>query len=195
MVDVDGDVADGTDQPDYRVTVQRSGAVRLVQWGPWLMSTGPAYMLIAARDRARIAIADLRVVRDEEEMASEVIVEFHSSGSDMHRAALCDWAQAVGYGRVWFDAEVVDLEPTARGLVATRCTGCGRRFVDGRTSRFWHQVRCSGAFPAGCLLCGSDLEQWTPSIRQTRPMASEVCSRTPRPRKHAHSSTLTRSRA
>ena len=162
IFDVEDDVADGADQPDFRATVLRSGAVRLVYWGSWLLSSGPAYTLIAARDRAGVAIADLRVVRDNDEMASEVIVEFHSGGSDMHRAALCDWAQAVGYGRVWFDGEVVDLEPTARGPMATRCSGCGQQFVDGRNGRFWHHVRCSGAFPVACSLCGSDLPQWTP---------------------------------
>ena len=91
-----------------------------------------------------------------------MIVEFHSGGSDVHRAALCDWARAVGYTRVWFDGEVVELEPTARGPVATRCSGCGQQFVDGRSARFWHHVRCSGAFPVACALCGSDLPQWTP---------------------------------
>ena len=162
IFDVEDDVADGADQPDFRATVLRSGAVRLVYWGSWLLSSGPAYTLIAARDRAGVAIADLRVVRDNDEMANEVIVEFHSGGSDMHRAALCDWAQAVGYGRVWFDGEVVDLEPTARGPMATRCSGCGQQFIDGRNGRFWHHVRCSGAFPVACTLCGSDLPQWTP---------------------------------
>jgi hypothetical protein len=48
------------DEPDFRAVVRRSGAVRLVQWGPWLQSTGPAYALVAARDRAGVAIADLR---------------------------------------------------------------------------------------------------------------------------------------
>jgi hypothetical protein len=33
-------------------------------------------------------------------MASELIVEFHSGGGDMHRAALIDWAHSVGYTRV-----------------------------------------------------------------------------------------------
>ena len=57
---------EGLDEPDFRAVVQRSGAVRLVYWGPWLRSTGPAYTLMAARDRAGIAIADLWVVRDDE---------------------------------------------------------------------------------------------------------------------------------
>jgi hypothetical protein len=167
------DAGDGPDQPDFRAVVQRSGAVRLVHWGPWLQSTGPAYTLVAARDRARIGIADLRVVRDDEGMASEVIVEFHCGGGDLHRAALIDWAHAIGYARVWFDGEVVELEPAAGGPVATRCSGCGQRFVDGRSGHFWHLVRHSGAFPTGCSLCGSDLPQWAPVHRPNTRGASQ----------------------
>jgi hypothetical protein len=163
--ELDEDMAEDSDRPDFRATVQRSGSVRLVPWAPWLRSTGPVYTLIAARERAGIAIADLTVVRDDEGVASEVIVEFHSGGSDMHRAALCDWACAVGYRRVWFGDEVVDLEPAPGGMVTTRCTGCGQRFVDGRSGHFWHTVRCSGYFPPVCSLCGADLPQWTPVRR------------------------------
>jgi hypothetical protein len=163
--DVNEDIPEDSDCPDFRGTVQRSGAVRLVPWAPWLRSTGPVYTLMAARDRAGIAIADLTVVRDDEGVASEVIVEFHSGGSDMHRAALCDWACAVGYGRVWFEGEVVDLEPVPGGTVSTCCTGCGQRFVDGRSGHFWHTVRCCGFFPPVCSLCGADLPQWTPMRR------------------------------
>jgi hypothetical protein len=160
--DVDDDAADSSDQPDFRATVQRSGAIRLVHWSPYLQSTGPAYTLMAARERAGIAIADLRVVRDDEGVASEVIVEFHSGGNDMHRAALSDWAHSLGYTRVWFDGELIDLEPSAGGPVTTRCSGCGQQFVDGRTADFWRHTRCSGVFPTVCSLCGSDLPQWTP---------------------------------
>jgi hypothetical protein len=163
--DLDEDTSNGSDHPDFRAIVQRSGAVRLVHWGPWLQSTGPAYTLMAARDRAGVAIADLTVVRDDEGLASEVIAEFHSGGSDMHRAALISWAHTIGYTRVWFDGELVDLEPSAGGPVTTRCSGCGQEFVDGQSRKFWHHVRHSGAFPSGCSLCGSDLPQWTPMRR------------------------------
>jgi hypothetical protein len=95
--EMEDDTSDSSDQPDFRATVQRSGVVRLVPWGPWLESTGPAYTLMAARNRAGVAIADLRVIRDDEGMASEVIVEFHSGGSDIHRVALIHWAHTVGY--------------------------------------------------------------------------------------------------
>jgi hypothetical protein len=167
MFDTEDDSSDSPDHPDFRAVVQRSGAVRLVHWGPWLQSTGPAYTLMAARDRAGVAIADLTVVRDDEGLATEVIVEFHSGGGDAHRAALIDWAHAIGYTRVWFDGELVDLEPTAGGPVSTGCSGCGQEFVDGRSGKFWHHVRHSGAFPTGCSLCGSDLPQWTPMRKES----------------------------
>jgi hypothetical protein len=161
----DEDAADGPECPDFRATVQRSGAVRVVPWGPWLQSSGPGYTLMAARQRAGVGVADLRIVRDDEGVATEVIVEFHSGGGGRHRAALVEWAGAAGYRRVWFDGEVVDLEPTAGGPVTTCCSGCGQRFVDGRSERFWHHVRHSGVFPTSCALCGSDLPQWTPVSR------------------------------
>jgi hypothetical protein len=167
------------DEPDFRAVVQRSGAVRLVQWGPWLQTTGPAYALMAPRNRAGVAIADLRVLRDDGGTASELIVEFHSGGGDMHRAALTDWARSVGYARVWFDGELVDLEPSAGGPVTTRCTGCGQQFVDGRSGHFWQDVRSSGMFPTACVLCGSDLPQWIPlrrgrGVRATRKVPARV---------------------
>lgn len=167
LFDSDGGADDRPDRPDFRMTMQRSGAVRLVSWRPWLPSSGPACTLMAARDRAGITIADLRVIRDDEGTAQEVIVEFHSGGHDTHRAGLCDWAQAVGYRRVWFDDEVVDLEPIADGPVTTCCTGCGQQFVDGHSGQFWHHIRRSGAFPTVCCLCGSDLPQWTRGPRAT----------------------------
>ena len=128
--------------------MQRSGAVRLVYWHEWLGRTGPVYTLIAARGRAGIGIADLTVIRDEDGLAIEVIVEFLAGGTERHRSALTGWAAAAGYTRAWFDDEVVELTPSAGGLVQTRCSGCGGRFVDGRSEHFWHNVRRSGMFPS-----------------------------------------------
>ena len=178
MFDLDeDDLFEQADQPDFRATVQRSGAVRLVYWGPWLQSTGPAYTLLAGRDRAGVGVADLRVVRDDEGLATEVIVEFHSGGTDGHRAALLGWARAAGYGRVWFEREVADIEPTEHGLVGTRCTGCGERFVDGRSGHFWKHVRAAGVFPVACSLCGSDMPQWTPVQRKQAPGRTQAGQR------------------
>ncbi len=148
-------------EPDFRATVQRSGAVRLVYWHEWLGGTGPVYTLIAARARAGIAIADLIVIRDDAGLAIEVIVEFLAGGSERHRSALTGWAAAVGYTRAWFDDGFVELTPSVGGLVQTRCSGCGVHFVDGRSERFWQNVRQSGMFPSACRICGSDMPQWT----------------------------------
>jgi hypothetical protein len=153
------------ESPDFRATVRRDGVVRLVDWGPWLADSGPLYTLIDGRARAGVAIADLTVVRDDKDVAVEVIVDFRCGGASAHRRALCGWAASVGYRRIWLAGEVVDLEPVAGGAAQTRCTGCRARLVDAGES-FWAFVRERGAFPAACLLCGSDLPQWTPA-RQT----------------------------
>lgn len=137
----------------------------MVEWGPWLAAGGPLYTLLEARARAGVAIADLTVIRDEEEVAVELIVDFRGRAERMHRDALCAWAARVGYRRVWFDGEVVELEPEPGGEAHTRCTGCRARLVDADAS-FWAFVRHRGAFPTACVLCGSDLPQWTPVPRQ-----------------------------
>ena len=58
MFELDDEPSETSDAPDFRVTVQSTGTVRLVYWGPWLQCTGPAYTLIAGRERAGVAIAD-----------------------------------------------------------------------------------------------------------------------------------------
>lgn len=42
---------------------------------PWLQSTRPAYTLLAGSERARLAIADLQVVRDDAGLAAELVVQ------------------------------------------------------------------------------------------------------------------------
>ncbi len=158
--------------PDFRATVRRDGTVRLVDWGPWLAAAGPLNTLLDARGRAGVGIADLTVIRDDDdEIAVEVIVDFRCGGTPEHREALRDWAARVGYRRVWFDGEITDLDPAPGGPAQTRCTGCRARLIDADVS-FWDFVRRRGAFPATCLLCGSDLPQWTPA-RQTREAARD----------------------
>jgi hypothetical protein len=150
--------------PDFRATVRRDGSIRLVDWGPWLVAGGPLYTLLDARARAGVAIADLTIVRDDAGVAVELVVGFRCGDSLAHRAALCAWAARVGYRRAWFDGHVEDLEPAPGGAAQTRCTGCGTRLVDADAS-FWDFVRRRGAFPTACVLCGSDLPQWTPACQ------------------------------
>ncbi|MEA2155728.1 MAG: hypothetical protein QOE11_1868 [Solirubrobacteraceae bacterium] len=149
----------------------RDGTVRIVDWGPWLATGGPLYTLLEARGRAGIGIADLTVIRDEEDIAIEVVADFRCGDTPTHRETLIDWAARVGYRRAWFDGEIADLEPAPGGSAHTRCTGCRARLVDADGS-FWDFVRRRGAFPTACVLCGSDLPQWTPA-RQTRGVPSD----------------------
>ena len=123
------------------------------------------FTLLEARARAGVVIADLTVIRNQENVAVELIVEFQGGAERVHRDALREWAARVGYRRVWFDGEVVEIEPDPGGAAQTRCTGCRARLVDANAV-FWDFVRRRGAFPTACVLCGSDLPQWTPVRRK-----------------------------
>lgn len=143
--------------PDYRLTVRR-GAVRAIDWNPWLASGGPMGMLLAARGRAGVALADVVVVR-EGDLATEAIVSFVAGESDSAGDTVAAWARDVGYRRVWLPNAVVELPGPAEGRAETRCGGCAARFADA-TPGFWERVRSAGRFPAMCPLCGGDLPQW-----------------------------------
>ena len=155
--------------PDFRAVIRKSGVVRLVDWTPWLAASGPLYVLFDGRGRAGVAIADLTAVRNDSGAATEVIVDFRCGGSPGHRDVLCGWAASVGYRRAWFDEAVVELEPAPGGAARARCSGCGAVLADNGAA-FWDFVRHRGAFPTACVLCGSDLPQWSPA----RPTAVPV---------------------
>lgn len=93
--------------PDFRATVRRSGSIRIVQWTPWLTTSGPLHTLFPARGRAGVSIADLTVVRDATGNAIEVVVDFLCGGATGHRDALCAWAAYAGYQRAWLDRKSV----------------------------------------------------------------------------------------
>lgn len=155
--------------PDLRATVRPDGTVRLVPWGPALVSGGPLLAMLRARAPRGLVVADLEILREDPEgPVGEVAVSF-LVGDERH--ALCGWAASVGYRRIWFPDEVVDLEPLPPTVARVRCTGCRSAMEDGSPA-FWAHVRLTGAFPSMCVLCGSDLPQW--SVRPLwRPGAPE----------------------
>jgi len=160
------------ESPDFRAVVRRDGTIRLVDWGPWMARGGPLQVVLESRARSGIAIADLTVVRDSENVAIELIVSFACGGIPAHREALLEWAARIGYRRLWFPGDVVDLDPAPGGGAETRCSACRARLVDSGTS-FWEFVRHRGAFPTACVLCGSDLPQWV-AAREARPDSEEI---------------------
>jgi hypothetical protein len=145
------------DTPDYRLCVRRD-TVRAIDWSPWLAAGGPMTMLLAARGRAGVAIADVTVVRDGD-LVTEAVVRFLTGDGPGPRAAIANWARDVGYRRLWLPDDLIELPGPAEAPAETRCTGCGARFVDGAPG-FWAGVRAAGRFPAMCPLCGGDLPQW-----------------------------------
>lgn len=159
------------ESPDFRATVRRDRTVQIVDWGPWLAVSGPLYTMLDARGRAGVAIADLTVVRDEDGIAVELIVDFHCRASSLHREALCAWAERVGYRRAWLSGEVAELDPVPGGAAQTRCSCCRLRMVDAGAP-FWEFVRRRGAFPTACVLCGADLPQWTPVRDRQEPVSN-----------------------
>ena len=146
--------------PDFRLTLRPDGQIRIVDWGPWLATDGPMNTLLDDRGRNGMLIADLEVIRDDEGTALELVVHHRTGHLAHHRDTLCAWAGLVGYRRVWVGDEVVDLLPVPGGEARTTCTGCGVELMDSGAS-FWSYVRCAGAFPAICPVCGSDLPQWS----------------------------------
>lgn len=168
--DEDGDRAP---QPSWRATI-RGCQLRLTTWAPWLARGGPMGALLAQRERAGIAIADLTVHGGDER---ELSVRFHVAGPDPHQAeqVLVDWAARVGYGRVWLPDRLVAIQPDPErfGTAAVRCSTCRARWSDS-TPEFWLGVTKAGAFPLFCPLCGCEMPQWTVAGEATeRPTRSE----------------------
>lgn len=144
--------------PDYRATITRT-RIFVTDWAPWLASGGPMGPVLRARSRAGVAIADLTVLRGEELLADELVVELVTGDYEATQARLVDWARMVGYRRVWLPDDVVELDAPVGGLARVRCDTCRARWEDDAED-FWTNVRRLGHFPTGCPLCGDTMPQW-----------------------------------
>jgi len=106
-----------------------------------------------------VAVAEL-----ERPAEDELIVGFLAGSADDPdiRRRIADWAELVGFRRLWFPDEIVSLDPPARelGSVHVECTGCSASYREGDAD-FWAMVRRYKLFPSRCLVCGLQLPQWT----------------------------------
>lgn len=147
--------------PNFRATIALR-RVTLVIWGPWLAAGVQLPALLRQRGDHDSMLADLSVLEDDRGIARELVVDVLSGDSPEARYSLLRWATAAGYERVWLPDDVVEIgdDSLIGGLARTRCRTCGARF-ESASADFWVVVRCSGAFPVTCSLCGADLPQAT----------------------------------
>lgn len=148
------------DPPSWRATI-RDGRLRLTNWAPWLISGGPLTTLLDARRHAGVAIVDLTVIGEDD--GREIITRFHSDGRDLDAAEqmLTDWADSLGYRRIWLTDRVRELDGTSPADRRARvCCGSCRGYWSDGSPEFWAMVCGAGVFPLWCPACGCELEQW-----------------------------------
>ncbi|WP_372791785.1 hypothetical protein [Paraconexibacter sp.] len=192
--------------PDLRATVRRDRVVRAVQWGPHLRIRGPIATLLDARGRAGVTVVDLTFLREDQDptvetdelaaLAAEVeedgdeygcgepkpvtdlIVEVRCLGTQEGLDAIVEWADLVGYQRVWLSDGIVTLDPdpAPSGQMHTRCTGCRGRLVES-ADELTSFARTYGFFPLVCPICGCDMPQWTP-VPDRAPAARRASTKT-----------------
>ena len=163
--------------PNYRATITPR-RVTLVMWGPWLAAGVPLLALLRQRSDEDSMLADLTVLEDDRGIARELVVGILGGDSPEARDSLLRWATAAGYERVWLPDDVVEIgdDSLVGGSARTRCRTCGRRY-ESASADFWVTVRCSGAFPLTCSLCGADLPQAT--VRRRAGFRGPVTRRAP----------------
>ncbi len=149
------------DAPDYRAALTE-GRLSLIPWSPMLVGRCGSNGLL--RGPRGCALADLTIIRNDEHRAQELIVTELAAAPDGHlRAAIVSWAGLLGYGRVWFAAELVTPDSAGAGaieLAGSDCPTCSASWCDD-SAEFWLSARHYGVFPLWCRICGHPLPQWT----------------------------------
>jgi hypothetical protein len=145
--------------------VVRDGRITLNAWSPGLMSGGPTRAVLRRLLRRGVMLADLSA-HAADDGREELIVRWIPDGRTCApaRAALLQWAELVGYRRVWLPQEVVDFSEALLpgGRAATSCPTCGAVWDD-ETPEFWAMVRGQGHFPGHCPICNGSLPEWVPA--------------------------------
>lgn len=144
-----------------RATILAGGRVCMTAWSPSLADSGPMAQFLRSRERAGVAIADVRLAASATG-EREVIVEFMAAGRARAAAevALWRWASDAGHDRIWLPDGPLDL-PRREGLATAtvRCPTCRASWTDA-SPPFWHYVHDRGHFPLTCMTCGHPLPQW-----------------------------------
>lgn len=148
-------------EPDFRVTYRR-GRLQLINFFGTMADDGPAISFFAQRARSAVTIADL-TRHQNEDGPEDLSVVYRARGRNHEAAqeAITDWAETVGFGRVWFPDYVVALEPRlgTANVARVKCPNCVQSWSAGGCS-FWLTVWRAKRFPNICPLCGGDLPQW-----------------------------------
>lgn len=178
LIDELGGDDENPPDPSWRATI-RGRRLMLTGWAPWLVRTGPLAKLLREREAEGVTIADLTVHGEDDD---EISVRFLALGTEPERAEqlLIDWAERLGYRRLWLSDRLVSLgdRPEKLGAAAVRCPTCRVGWEDD-SPEFWLYAKEAGTFPKWCPICGCELPQWTVASRR-------ASASTPRRRQTAH---------
>ena len=149
-------------EPDFRVTCSDSGLV-FIPWHPWLIGRHSPSDGAFMRGAPSFVLADLTILRDGPDGLEAVVKELTKPKDICFRQTLIGWASSLGYRRVWWRDEVVDLNVASGafgGVARARCRICGADWFDD-SPEFWLVSSERGVFPLWCPLCGGFLPQWS----------------------------------
>jgi hypothetical protein len=149
--------------PEMRATVTHDGVVTMTPASPHTANAGGwAGSQIVLQ--SAVGVFDLAIDRSfagESPIATDLLVSdvFTTDAVELGRRRLVELAERLGYVRVWFDHEVVAIEPQLLGGTwDTTCTRCGIRWSDSSPG-FWLHTRAAGCFPMLCAVCSHPLDQ------------------------------------
>jgi hypothetical protein len=142
--------------------VIRDGRITLNPWRPGLLTGGPQRVVLAPLAERHVVMADLSC-EPTDGVREELRVEWVPAGGGNAEAAarLEQWAERVGYARLWLPDRVVELQQElfTGGRAAVTCPTCSLSWDD-ESPHFWASVRTSGYFPGFCPACNGSLPEW-----------------------------------